>query len=167
MKSELQYERLFDDVLLDDDLRAWQQEVLHRCYDQLQQRRLRRFSLAGVAGIAAVLLLTLMLSHPVEQPHIDIDETYLVRTTHLSEQQIIHTASTEHIVQTQSMAGQQVATVFVPDLVVTRQTRIARISDTDMLNEFKGIPCGILHKPDGSAQFVFFRPEDTSRFFHH
>ena len=166
MKSELQYECLINDILLDEDLRSWQNEVLDRCCMQLQRQRIRRYVLVGVAGIAAILLLVFILPHSTKQSQIDIVKTYLVRTTPLAKHQIIQTTTVQDIVQSQSIPSELVATTSYPNLMVTEQISIARISDSDMLNEFKGTPCGIIHNPDGSAQLVFFRPEDQQHYFY-
>ena len=167
MKTEFHYERLIDDILLDEDLLVWRGEVLKRCYVSLQWRRLRYYSLAGLLGIAAILLLIFVMNHRTEPTQIRVkDAPYLVRSTPLTEQQIVRTGEVQDIVKTQSMAGSLVATVYCPDLMVTEQTRIARLSNTDMLGEFKGAPCGIIHSPEGLTRFVFFRPEDRQRFFY-
>ncbi len=167
MKTEFHYERLIDDVLLGEDLLVWRDEVLERCCVRLQWQRLRYYGMVGLVGIAALLLLIFMMNHRTEPSQIRVnDAPYLVRSMPLAEQQIVRTGEIQDIVKTQAMARSLVATVYCPDLMVTKQIRIARLSNTDMLSEFKGTPCGIIHSPDGSVRFVFFQLKDRQRFFY-
>ena len=166
MKPEPNYEPLLHDLFMDEDLRALHEKVFKRCSDTLHRRRIRRSGLRIGTGIAAMLLFALLLYTAAERPRVVPEETYLVRTVPLADKQIVHTTGMADLVQTRSNGGWMVATADAPDVVVRGSYRVARISDSDLLDAFKGRPCGIIHAPDGSAQFVFFRPEDTQRFFY-
>jgi hypothetical protein len=168
--SNIHYERLLDDIFLDADLTRFKEDVLNQCQSELTRRRVRRHNLSILTGVAALLLLALIISYVVKTPRTkSVEDTstpdYIVRTRTLSDHQIVRTTGTHDTVKTQNADCVVYSVPGASDLIVQKHYRIAKLTDSDMLNEFKGIPCGIIHLRGGTSQFVFFKPEDTQRFF--
>ncbi|NQV31881.1 MAG: hypothetical protein HQ515_04260 [Phycisphaeraceae bacterium] len=168
--SHIHYERLLDDIFLDADLTHFKEDVLNQCQCELTRRRVRRHNLSILTGVAALLLLALFISYVIKTPRTKSVEgtntpDYIVRTRALSDHQIVHTTGTHDTVKTQNADCVVYSMPGASDLIVQKHYQIARLTDSDMLNEFKGIPCGIIHIQGGTSKFVFFKPDDTQRFF--
>lgn len=169
-KSNIHYERLLDDIFMDADLTHFKEHVLNQCQCELTRRRVRRHHLSILTSVAALLLLALIISYVAQTPDTESVEgtdtpDYIVRTRALPDHQIVHTTGTHDTVKTQNTGCVVYSMPGASDLMVRKHYRIARLTDSDMLNEFKGVPCGIIHLQGGTSQFVFFRPEDSQRFF--
>jgi hypothetical protein len=169
-KPNIGRERLLDDIFLDADLTHFKEQMLNQCQCELTRRRVRRHNLSILTGVAALLLLALIISYVVKTPRTKPVEgtstpDYIVRTRTLSDHQIVRSTGTHDTVKTQNTGCVVYSMPETSDLIVQEHYRIAKLTDSDMLNEFKGIPCGIIHLQGGTRRFVFFKPDDTQRFF--
>lgn len=170
-KSTVYHERLLDDIFLDEDLARFKEDVLNQCQCELARQRRRTHGLFILAGAAAVLLLALILSHAIRPPSptpgkVTVAPDYLVHTTALPGSQVVRTTSTMDVALSRETGCIVNSEPGTTDLIVREQYRVTRMTDSDMLNEFKGIACGIIHRRGSERQFVFFDPRDTERFFH-
>lgn len=159
MKPKLNYDSLLDDIFMDEALHTLRVKTLKHCDDIVHRRRIQRYSLRICMGIAAMLLFAIILHTTSNHTRALPEAPYLVHTCTLSPDRVVRTSDTFR-------NNWIVATGNTSDIIVQESYQVARISDSDLLNEFKGAPCGIIHAPDGSTQFVFFKPEDTQRYFY-
>jgi hypothetical protein len=169
-KSNIHYERLLDDIFLNEDLVRFKEDVLSQCQSKLTRQRVRRHYLSILTGVAALFLLALVIFYAAETPPTKLVEStntpdYLVHTIALPEHQIVRSTWACDTVQNQNTDYVVYSTVCESDLMIPKQYRIARMTDSDVLNQFKGIACGIIHPQGGVKQFVFLNLEDTQRFF--
>jgi hypothetical protein len=170
MKPDKQRGQLLDDILLDEELTGFKEELLNQCLGELKRRRKRQYYLYTVVAVAAVLLIVSILrfdTHTAPTGPADrLDApSYVVRTTALTEQQIARTAVSCEIVHTQNDSCVVYNTAIEPGLMVQTHYELTRLNDSEMLKLFDGVSCGIIRPQGAQSRFVFFNPKDTQRFF--
>jgi hypothetical protein len=170
MKPDKQRKQLLNDVLLDEDVTDFKGKVLDQCLGELKRRRNRRYCLYAVAPVAAILLIVLILRFDTQTPTtkpVDRHNTpaYIVRTTPLSDQQIVHASVSCETVHTQNDPLVVCITTSDSKLIVQKHYELTRVNDSEMLKLFEGVSCGIIRPQGSQSRFVFFNPADTRRFF--
>jgi hypothetical protein len=174
MRPDAKENRLLNDVLEDQPFLAFKERLLDHCLEQVRPRYRTKILVGVLSGGAAILLLILMVwlvGHPAKQvtpkdtapaylipagAPIDPDCYVQTEPTVLAGCLIRNPRDLACLVQSQPLPA---------SARVTESRPLQRITDTEMLALFPDSACGVFYAHEGPARFVFFNPEDETKYF--